>query len=233
MVTVRTIAGMDANEARTFHMRRLVAQAGGPAEWARRFGGDRWQQPQVSQWISEQAPKGIGKRLARDLEQAQGLTNGFLDRIPDSTPPNGVAEPISTYDATPSHPLPNQRQKVRVEGMGAMDDQGFWKPGAAEHDLWVVNTDDPKAYAIRVLTQHFQSVVAPGQILLVSPSQELKLGRWVLVTLHDGRRTFRTFRGHEYGMWHFAAVNDQAAYLDLPDADVRSVERVMSVWWTD
>lgn len=174
--------------------------------------------------------KSFGEKRARRLEQQARMPDGYLDVFASA---NGVAEPISTYDATPSHPLPNQRQKVRVEGMGAMDDQGFWKPGAAEHDLWVVNTDDPKAYAIRVLTQHFQNVVAPGQILLVSPSQELKLGRWVLVTLHDGRRTFRTFRGHEYGMWHFAAVNDQAAYLDLPDADVRSVERVMSVWWTD
>lgn len=114
-----------------------------------------------------------------------------------------------------------------------MDEHGFWKPGSDEADLWEVNTDDPKAYAIRMLTQHFQDVAAPGQCLLVSPSQELKLGRWVLVTLQDGRQTFRTYRGHDYGVWHFAAVNDRSAYLDLADDEVLKVERIMSVSWTD
>lgn len=74
---------MDANEARTFHMRRLVEAAGGPAEWARRYGGAKWQQPQVSQWISESNPKSIGRNLARDLEKVQGLGHGCLDRSPD------------------------------------------------------------------------------------------------------------------------------------------------------
>ncbi|WP_414490541.1 hypothetical protein [Stenotrophomonas maltophilia] len=63
-------------------MRRLVAEAGGPADWARKYGGSRWQQPQVSQWISETSPKGIGGRLARDLEVAMGMSRGELDSAP-------------------------------------------------------------------------------------------------------------------------------------------------------
>lgn len=71
---------MDANLARTLNIRRLVDEAGGPAEWARRYGGERWTQPQVSQWISESRPKGIGRALARDLEKAMDLPSGDLDR---------------------------------------------------------------------------------------------------------------------------------------------------------
>lgn len=71
---------MDANALRTENMRIHVANAGGPAEWARQFGGTRWQQPQVSQWISETAPKGIGRKLARDIEAAMGIASGSLDR---------------------------------------------------------------------------------------------------------------------------------------------------------
>ena len=174
--------------------------------------------------------KSFGEKRARRLEQQAKMPEGYLDSIDGS---GRIAKPISNHEATPAQPFTNQRQKVRVEGMAAMDEQGFWKLGSIEVDLWEVNTDDSKAYAIRVLTQHFQNVAAPGQCLLVSPSQELKLGRWVLVTMQDGRRTFRTYRGHEYGMWHFAAVNDQSAYLDLSDDEVASVERVMSVSWTD
>ncbi|PTT36784.1 hypothetical protein DBR33_19020, partial [Stenotrophomonas sp. HMWF022] len=44
------------------------------------FGGTRWAQPQVSQWISESNPKSIGHRLARDLESAMQLPHGTLDR---------------------------------------------------------------------------------------------------------------------------------------------------------
>ncbi|MEN5204022.1 hypothetical protein ABE473_06145 [Stenotrophomonas sp. TWI700] len=76
----RTIAAMDASTLRTINMRDRVTAAGGPAEWARQYGGSRWQQPQVSQWISEANPKGIGHRLARDLEAAMGIPSGTLDR---------------------------------------------------------------------------------------------------------------------------------------------------------
>ena len=82
---------MDANEARTYHMRRLVDAAGGPAAWARQYGGSRWQQPQVSMWISARNPKGIGQRLARDLEKAQGLAHGSLDLPPTAPPPRTPA----------------------------------------------------------------------------------------------------------------------------------------------
>lgn len=73
---------MDASTARTLNIRRLVAEAGGPAEWSRRYGGTRWQQAQVSQWISEATPKGIGHRLARSLEVAMNLQPGAMDRPP-------------------------------------------------------------------------------------------------------------------------------------------------------
>lgn len=86
MVMPVTIWPMDASTSRSAHMRRLVQDAGGPAAWARKYGGERWTQPQVSQWIAD-APKGIGNRLARDLEKAMGLAHGELDRaVGDDAP---------------------------------------------------------------------------------------------------------------------------------------------------
>lgn len=91
------MAGMDASTARTENMRRHVAKSGGPTEWAREFGGDRWTQAQVSQWISESKPKGIGGNLARDLEAAMGLERGTLDRAPLE---NGAASQSPRLDAS-------------------------------------------------------------------------------------------------------------------------------------
>lgn len=74
---------MDAKTARTENIRQLVADAGGPAEFARRFGGTTWVQAQVSQWISPTNPKPIGHKLARDIEQRTGRPVGSLDRPPE------------------------------------------------------------------------------------------------------------------------------------------------------
>lgn len=79
-VTARTIALMDAKTCRTENIRRAVVAAGGPAEFARRYGGTTWTQAQISQWISATNPKGIGHRLARDIEIRTGMAPGSLDR---------------------------------------------------------------------------------------------------------------------------------------------------------
>ncbi len=90
---------MDATEARTHHMRRLVAEAGGPARWVRAYGGDRWGQPQVSSWISRNKAvrKDIGRKLARDLEDAQGLKRGSLDLPPE------MSTPVARSDTRPGY----------------------------------------------------------------------------------------------------------------------------------
>lgn len=114
---------MDATEARTHHMRRLVLAAGGPAEWTRRYGGVRWSQPQVSQWISETAPKSIGNRLARDLEAVQGLDHGDLDRIPEPD-----AGPISPVRKVADPPLsPEDRLILEIYHTLTPTQQVTWK----------------------------------------------------------------------------------------------------------
>jgi len=83
-VTRATIAGMDAKAARTMNIRRWVEDAGGPAAFARRYGGEKWVQAQVSQWISATNPKPIGHALAREIETVLGKQDGSMDRAPDS-----------------------------------------------------------------------------------------------------------------------------------------------------
>ncbi|ULQ47421.1 hypothetical protein JN531_003850 [Flagellatimonas centrodinii] len=73
---------MDATTARTLNIRRLVSASNGPTAFANRYGGGRWTQAQVSQWVSEDKPKSIGGRLARDLEAELGLLRGELDQPP-------------------------------------------------------------------------------------------------------------------------------------------------------
>lgn len=74
-------ACMDAKTARTTNIRTLVASRGGPTEFADLL--PEWSQAQVSQWISETKPKGIGHALARKIERTLGLPGGWLDQPHD------------------------------------------------------------------------------------------------------------------------------------------------------
>lgn len=76
---------MDATEARTHHIRRLVEEAGGPVKFAEKVKG-RWQPAQISQWTSEKNPKAIGRQIARELEALLGLPEALLDRPPTVAP---------------------------------------------------------------------------------------------------------------------------------------------------
>lgn len=74
---------MDASTARTLNIRAWVNAAGGPTHFVEAFGaGTKWTQAQVSQWISAANPKGIGNRLARDIEARVGKPKGAMDRPP-------------------------------------------------------------------------------------------------------------------------------------------------------
>lgn len=80
---------MDASKARTLNIRSLVAKAGGPGAFANAYGtprdghGSIWPQAQVSQWISLTKPKGIGHKLAREIERRIGVVEGSLDTAPE------------------------------------------------------------------------------------------------------------------------------------------------------
>jgi hypothetical protein len=94
-------------------------------------------------------------------------------------------------------------------------------------------TDDPDAYAIRILSQRFQPALGLGQCILVSPNSLPKPGRPVVIILMDGRRTLRNYQSHERGVWSFTDVSNANDYLNLADEEVAYVERVMAYLWTD
>lgn len=105
---------MDASTARTANVRRLVAEKGGPTAFANRFGGGRWTQTQISQWISAKTPKGIGHALAREIEAALNLSAGELDRAPESQ-----AQRLT--GATIRSAIELARRSIQLRGMDDFD----------------------------------------------------------------------------------------------------------------
>ncbi len=104
------VTTMDAKTSRTVNIRRLVQEAGGPTAFANTYGapvdgvGSIWSQAQVSQWISEEKPKSVGHRLAREIERRAKKAPGYLDRLDavlESAPPDARPRvPVKVYGFT-------------------------------------------------------------------------------------------------------------------------------------
>lgn len=211
-----------------------------------RFGGQsalatllKRDRNQVYQWLlppENPASRGIGDKMARHIELSVGLEPGWMDNITllssqEHTTAHGHA--VSPHDATKREDHFTGVRMVRIEGAVAMDEQGYWQQGDRNAEETPFPTEDPDAYAIRILAQTFQPAVASGQCILVSPREKPRPGRPVLVVLIDGRRTLRNFHSFERGMWTFTKVNDGNSFTSLDDDQVAAVERVMAYLWTE
>lgn len=171
--------------------------------------------------------KSFGEKKARKLEVQAAMPNLYLDSS------DSLSTPVSISVATIRDARQTGARRVRIEGAVAMDDRGFWDKGAAEAEEAAYPTDDPDAYAIRILSQRFQPALGLGQCILVSPNSLPKPGRPVVIILMDGRRTLRNYQSHERGVWSFTDVSNANDYLNLADEEVAYVERVMAYLWTD
>lgn len=96
---------MDAKTARTTNIRALVAQEGGPTKFAEKSWD--WSQAQVSQWISEANPKGIGHALARKIERTLGLSSGWMDQPRSTIHVGAVTTAVETVTVGPLSHAPN------------------------------------------------------------------------------------------------------------------------------
>lgn len=77
---------MDSKEIRYRNARLLVREADGISAFARKLGKS---QPHVSSFAGEHPTKGIGAKIARDIEQAFGRERGWLD-VPHAQPDDVV-----------------------------------------------------------------------------------------------------------------------------------------------
>jgi hypothetical protein len=171
--------------------------------------------------------KKMGDDVARKIETSVSKPHGWMDQ------PQWTSDPVSPSDATHAHAPNPPFRRIRIEGAVQMNEQGIWQQGDREAEETSFPTDDPEAYAIRILSHAFQPVLASGQCVVVSPGGELKQGRPALVILMDGRRALRTYQGHDRGVWTFTKVTDGNAFNTWEDSEVAYVERVMAYLWTD
>lgn len=183
---------MDSATARTLNIRRFVAEAGGPTEFANKYGAGRWTQAQVSQWISREKPKSIGNALARTLESVLNLNHGTMDTFNfaliqerkgnrgATDLQNVVAEPISRRKLPVLTDIQagNPREFVDDFAAGAADDY-------VEIDSQLAKTLGPYAFALRVMGASMQPEFYEGDMVIVDPNRAVSAGDYVVAKVSN------------------------------------------------
>jgi phage repressor protein C with HTH and peptisase S24 domain len=169
-----------------------------------------------------------GATIAK-ISEALGISAEWLQFNRGQMTANGQNRPISTRDATTSQ-APTTRM-VRIVGAAVVGENGFWKElqESAGDEMVEAFSQDPDAYVIKIANRRFDPAIPAGVGVLVEPNTPLKPGRRALVIMADGSHTIRNYHSHEHGLWTFTHLLNANDFLELPDAEVRSVYRVMNL----
>ncbi|MDV2468300.1 S24 family peptidase [Acinetobacter chinensis] len=169
---------MDSKSIRYRNTRLLVEQAGGVSSFADKIGKG---QSQTSQFAGTNPIKGIGNKVAREIEEAFDKPHGWLDLPQDGEQFNA--------DVNVSEPIPLSGRAVPVI---SWVQAGSWTtveavPSDTQFDVWLPS--NPKCgkhgYGLEVSGESMLPDFRPGDKIYVNPDfqiTDLKTGDLVIVT---------------------------------------------------
>lgn len=196
---------MNIKQIRYTNARRLVSQSGGITAFANKIDKS---QSQASQIAGENPIKGIGDKVAKQIEQAFGLPVGWLDRSPESA----TAE--------------NQNDVPLVSWVQAGDFcEAVEPPQATEDAEWFprMKNHGPRTYCLRVKGDSMTNPV-PGQktypegvIIYVDPDAEVLPGKTVIARLPESNEATLKVFVQDAGTGYLKPLNPQYQMMPLPE----------------
>ena len=181
---------MDSKTIRYQNTRYLVEMAGGVSNFAEKIGKG---QSQTSQFAGTNPIKGIGNKVAREIEEAFEKPHGWLD-IPHKLPSETVA-----LDQNVSSPIPLAGRLIPVI---SWIQAGTWTtvdsvPEGTQFDEWL--PPNPKCgkngYGLEVVGESMLPDFRPGDKIYVNPDFQpdgLKTGDLVIMSCEgEAEATFK------------------------------------------
>jgi len=181
---------MDSRTIRYQNTRYLVDQIGGVSNFAEKIGKS---QSQASQFAGTNPIKGIGNKVAREIEDAFGKPHGWLDIL------HNYSEETHNLYSNVSAPIPLTDRLVPVI---SWVQAGSWTsvesvPVETQFDEWL--PPNPKCgkngYGLEVVGESMLPDFRPSDKIYVNPDfqpDELKTGDLVIVAYEgDAEATFK------------------------------------------
>lgn len=167
---------MDNKEIRLGNLRWLVAREGSAAALGRKLDRSDSQMSQLLKERPDGSRKGIGDRLARDIERKLSLPRGWMD-----TPQWDIDTERESVHITKAVPVVGSTQGGPHKEWSEMG----YEAGFSDEYLDVPSRD-PKAYALKVRGNSMAPRMLEGEYILVHPSTTPVPGDEVVVKLKDG-----------------------------------------------
>ena len=214
---------------------KLMADAGiSQAELSR---ATKVGQPTISRILKPGGPKGIKEpadRQVRPIADYFGITSDQL-RGHAPLPPaidQGVAH-ASGDSNVEGGPIKLKTGLVPVVGKAKLGVDGFFEemgypPGGGDGYLKIYS-DDPDAYALRLVGSSMEPRIRSGEFVMVEPNHSYIAGDEVLVKTDDGQAMIKVFMYHRDGEVRLLSVNDAHPPLTLPEASITHMHPVGAI----
>ncbi|WP_151959564.1 LexA family protein [Acinetobacter bereziniae] len=189
---------MDSKSIRYQNTRLLVEQVGGVSSFADKIGKG---QSQTSQFAGTNPIKGIGNKVAREIEDAFDKPHGWLDHLHD--------EKLTSKNVNVSEPIPLVGKLIPVI---SWIQAGAWTtveavPAGTQFEEWL--PPNPKCgkhgYGLLVSGESMLPDFRPGDKIYVNPDfqiNDLKTGDLVIVACDDETEaTFKKLIVESNGMY--------------------------------
>lgn len=179
----------------------------------------------LSQITSANAVRNLGDELARKIERAEGLPAGWMDTL--------QADGSAGVSNVEGNPARVKDGLVPVVGMAQLGTNGYFEAldfPVGHGDGYVrIYSDDPNAYALKVVGDSMEPRIRSGEYVLIEPNRGYLPGDEVLVKTADGQSMIKVFMYCRDGMVRLLSVNDQHSPLTLPEASIEKIHPVGAI----
>lgn len=226
---------MDIREIRRRNLAKLMEREFGNVRGAQSRMAERLGQHQsfISRCLAapdSSGAKTIGEDLARSIEKEFKLPRYALDKDPFMA---ALPAPAVIDSNTDGVTLQIKSGLVPVKGKAMLGDDGYfdemdYPPGAGDGYLQFYS-DDPDAYALRVVGSSMEPRIRSGEFVTIEPNQTYMAGDEVLVRTQDGRAMIKVFMYHRDGEIRLLSINDAHPPLSIPETTVTLIHPVSAI----
>jgi len=220
------LVGMDIYEIRKSNLIALIGK--------RRKGAcaDKWgmSAAHLSQILSDKTDKNLGDDVARRIEERDGLPRGWLDQLHSGEGEYGRLSQHVNVEGEPRH---IREGMIPVVGMAQLGTDGFFDameyPVGYGDGYLKIFSDDPNAYALKVVGNSMEPRIRSGEFVLVEPNKTFVAGDEVLVRTISGQSMIKVFMYARDGLIRLLSVNDAHPPITIADDEVDKIHFVGAI----
>lgn len=179
----------------------------------------------LSQITSNNAVRNLGDELARKIERAEGLPLGWMDTLQVN---HLVSE--SNVEGSPARVKDGI---VPVVGMAQLGTNGYFEAldfPVGHGDGYVrIYSDDPNAYALKVVGDSMEPRIRSGEYVLIEPNRGYLAGDEVLVKTSCGQSMIKVFMFCRDGQVRLLSVNDAHIPLTIAETAIELIHPVGAI----